>query len=115
MGHRKCLWRDSSRDTGRHTTACFHCSQGKKSCRFARDALEMVAGGSPKKKVKTLVGKGKEKEMEAEVARTSELGSVEVLERILTELQGMQAEMRVGMVEIRMELGEIWRDRKSVV
>ena len=51
----------------------------------------------------------------SKVIRASELGSVEVLERILAEIQGMQTEMRAGIAGIRMELGEIWRMGKKVV
>ena len=40
---------------------------------------------------------------------------MEVLKRILTEIQGMQTEMRAGIVGIRMDLGEIWRTGKKVV
>ena len=50
----------------------------------------------------------------SKVTRVSESGSMEVLKRILAELQGMWMEMRVGMVGIRMELGEIWRMGKKV-
>ena len=122
-GQKRCLWRDGARDTSRWATTCYHCNHSKKSCGFVRDTSETVEGGSLKKRVRTTVEKGKGKEKEAEqpvasrsrVIRSLESGSVEVLKRILAEIQGMRTEMRVGIAGIRMELGEIQRSGKKVV
>ena len=72
-GHKKCLWRDGVKDTGRRATACYHCNHSKKSCGSVRDVSETVEGSGPKKRGRTTAekGKGKEKEVKRLVASGS--------------------------------------------
>src|ERR1700685_4471976 len=68
------------------------------------------------RKKRVAAGKGKRK-VEAEPVASgsgSELGLGDVMERLLVEIQGMRQDLRVGLREIQMELGEIRRTRQEL-
>src|ERR1700683_3926290 len=105
--HRRCLWREDGKTRAK---ACFQCNENWKKCSMTveSDTLET----KPPRKRRATAGKGKGKVEAEPVANGSgtnsglESGLVDVMEKILAEIQGLRGDMRIGFHEVHMELRE---------
>jgi hypothetical protein len=94
--HRRCLWR---KDGAKRVKACYHCNESRKKCSMMADS-DMSEARLPRKK-RAAVGKGETKVEAVPVASGSGMGLVNVMERLVAEIQRLRGEFR----EVNMNLG----------
>jgi hypothetical protein len=90
-------------DGKRRVKACYHCIENRKKCSMTAESDTSEA--KPLRK-RAATGKGETKVEAESVVSGLGLGLVNVMERLLVEIQGLRAEFR----EVNMNLGEIQRN-----